>query len=38
MICSITLLTKRKAFWIAGIVVAIGGLVFAATGFLVHLQ
>ena len=38
VICSITLLTKRKAFWIAGIVVAIGGLVFAATGFLVHIS
>src|SRR6202049_706920 len=38
VICSITLLHKRKAFWIAGIVVAIVGLVFAATGFSVHLQ
>jgi hypothetical protein len=38
VICSITLLTKRKAFWIAGLLVATVGLVFAATGFLVHLQ
>lgn len=36
VICSITLLTKRKAFWITGILVAIAGLTFAATGFLVH--
>src|SRR6195256_5930510 len=33
VICSITLLTKRKAFWIAGLLVATVGLVFAATGF-----
>jgi len=38
VICSITLLTKRKAFWIAGILVAAAGLVFAATGFLIHLK
>src|SRR6202165_4865692 len=38
VICSITLLTKRKTFWIAGILVATAGLIFAATGFLVHLQ
>jgi len=38
VICSITLLTKRKAFWIAGILVAMVGLIFAATGFLVHVH
>src|SRR6202162_46056 len=38
VICSITLLTKHKAFWRAGIVVATMGLIFAATGFLVHLK
>jgi hypothetical protein len=38
VICSITLLTKRKAFWIAGLLVATVGLVFAATGFLVRVQ
>jgi hypothetical protein len=38
VICSITMLTKRKAFWIAGMLVATAGLVFAATGFLVHLH
>jgi len=37
VICSITLLTKRKAFWIAGILVAISGLIFAATGFLIRI-
>jgi hypothetical protein len=38
VICSITLMTKRKAFWLAGIIVAILGIVFAATGFLIHIQ
>jgi hypothetical protein len=38
VICSITMLTKRKAFWFAGMLVAAAGLVFAATGFLVHLH
>ena len=38
VICSITMLTKRKAFWFAGMLVAAVGLVFAATGFLVHLH
>ena len=38
VICSITLLTKRKAFWITGILVAIAGLIFAATGFLVRIS
>src|SRR6202163_2066632 len=38
VICSITLLTKRREFWISGILVAIAGLIFAATGFLVHIS
>jgi len=37
VICSITLLTKRKGFWFAGILVAAAGTVFAASGFLIHL-
>jgi Domain of unknown function (DUF4337) len=36
VICSITLLTKRRGFWIGGVVVAVVGVVLAATGFLVH--
>ncbi|GAC1664022.1 MAG: DUF4337 domain-containing protein [Candidatus Acidiferrum sp.] len=37
VICSITLLTKRRAFWAAGILVGIAGVLFALTGFLLHL-
>jgi len=33
VICSITLLTKRKGFWIAGLLVGIGGIALALTGF-----
>jgi hypothetical protein len=36
VICSITLLTKRRGFWIAGMVVAALGVLFAATGFMIH--
>jgi hypothetical protein len=36
VICSITLLTKRKGFWFCGILVAALGLVLALTGFLIH--
>src|ERR1700682_3656290 len=36
VICSITLLTKRRGFWIAGILIGGAGIVLAATGFLVH--
>lgn len=36
VICSITLLTKRRGFWITGILVGAAGIVMAATGFLVH--
>jgi Domain of unknown function (DUF4337) len=36
VICSITLLTKRRAFWFAGIFIGAAGVVLAATGFLVH--
>jgi hypothetical protein len=36
VICSITLLTKRRGFWFAGIFIGALGTVMAATGFLVH--
>jgi uncharacterized protein DUF4337 len=36
VICSITLLTKRRAFWIGGVLIALAGIVFAASGFLLH--
>jgi hypothetical protein len=36
VICSITLLTKRKHFWIGGVFVGALGIALAATGFLLH--
>ena len=36
VICSITLLTKRRGFWLAGIFVAACGVLFALTGFFMH--
>lgn len=36
VICSITMLTKRKIFWIAGMLLGAAGIVLAATGFLLH--
>ena len=36
VICSITLLTKRRGFWVGGILVGAIGVVLALTGFLVH--
>jgi hypothetical protein len=36
VICSITLLTKRRAFWFAGMLVGAAGAVMALTGFLVR--
>jgi hypothetical protein len=36
VICSITLLTKRKGFWFSGMLVAALGVILALTGFLVH--
>lgn len=36
VICSLTLLTKRKVYWIAGMLVGAGGVVFALTAFLVR--
>jgi hypothetical protein len=36
VICSITLLTKRRAFWLAGMLVAAAGVVLAITGLISH--
>ncbi len=36
VICSITLLTKRRAFWIAGIFVGAFGVAMAVTGLFLH--
>jgi SepF-like predicted cell division protein (DUF552 family) len=36
VICSITLLTKKKAFWALGMLLAVVGLVLAGSGFLMH--
>jgi Domain of unknown function (DUF4337) len=36
VICSLTLLTKKRLFWIGGMVIAAAGLGFALTGFLLH--
>ena len=36
VICSLTLLAKRKIFWIGGVLVGAIGLTVAVTGFLMH--
>jgi len=36
IICSLTLLTKRKAFWYSGIAIGVVGFVVGLSGFLVH--
>lgn len=36
VICSITLLTKRKAFWLIGVLIGVLGTALAATGFFLH--
>jgi hypothetical protein len=36
VICSITLLTKKRLFWYGGITIATIGVLLAATGFLIH--
>jgi hypothetical protein len=36
IICSLTLLTKRKAFWYSGIVIGVVGFFVGLSGFLVH--
>jgi Domain of unknown function (DUF4337) len=36
VICSITLLTKKRFFWFSGITIAAVGVLLAATGLLMH--
>jgi hypothetical protein len=36
VICSITLLTKRRTFWLAGIGFGIAGIVLTAMGWMLH--
>jgi hypothetical protein len=36
VICSITLLTKKKYFWIGGVLIGTVGIALAATGFFLH--
>jgi hypothetical protein len=36
VICSMTLLTKRKGYWFAGMLIGAAGVAFALTAFLVH--
>ncbi len=36
VICSITLLTRKKLYWAMGLVLAVVGIAIAATGFFVH--
>ena len=36
VICSITLLTKRKGFWVGGVLIGALGIMLAATGFFLH--
>ena len=36
IICSLTLLTKRKAFWYSGMVIGAFGFLVGLSGFLVH--
>jgi hypothetical protein len=36
IICSFTLLTKKKGFWFAGIILGLVGVITAASGVLLH--
>jgi Domain of unknown function (DUF4337) len=36
VICSMTLLTKKRFFWFSGIAIGALGVILAATGFLLH--
>jgi len=36
IICSFTLLTKKKGFWFAGMLLGVVGLIIASSGFLLH--
>jgi hypothetical protein len=36
VICSITLLTRQKLFWLVGAVAGLAGIAIAVTGFMIH--
>jgi len=36
IICSLTLLTRRKGFWYSGMVIGVVGFFVGISGFLVH--
>jgi hypothetical protein len=36
VICSITLMTRKQAFWLTGMTLGLVGLGIAAAGFLIH--
>jgi hypothetical protein len=36
IICSLTLLTNKKFFWLSGILIGVAGVIVALSGFLVH--
>jgi hypothetical protein len=36
VICSITLLTRKRLYWVMGLVLGMAGFVMGATGLLVH--
>src|SRR5271155_514117 len=36
VICSLTLLTRKKIFWIFGLILSMCGIVIGASGFMVH--
>jgi uncharacterized protein DUF4337 len=36
VICSLTLLTRRRFFWFAGMLIGAAGVIVAITGFLLH--
>jgi hypothetical protein len=36
VICSLTMLTKRKLYWFTGMLIGAGGVVFALTAFMLH--
>jgi hypothetical protein len=36
VICSITLLTRKRLFWFGGLAIGFAGIAIAATGFMIH--
>lgn len=36
IVCSLTLLTKKKPFWFAGIIIGVFGVLVTASGFFLH--